>query len=82
MSGGRPEEGRKIVDEREKVVRKVLGLGRRRDDRASKLPLLVLVVAVGDGMRVRARVSGCRGDESHSDVELSGGSGVVSGDAG
>lgn len=62
---GRPGEGRRIACGTERVVKRVLSLGRRRGDRASKL-----LVAVGDGMRVgvrvRVRVSGCRAGGEHS----------------
>ena len=60
---GRPGEGRRIAYGTERVVKRVLSLGPRRGDRASKL-----LVAVGDGMRVRVRVraSGCRAGGEHS----------------
>lgn len=57
---GRPGEERRIGGGREKVVRNGLGLGLRRDDRASSN--LLLVVAGGDGVRVR--VSGCHADDA------------------
>lgn len=58
---GRPGEGRRIAYGTERVVKRVLSLGLRRGDRASKL-----LVAVGDGMRVRVRASGCRAGGEHS----------------
>lgn len=73
---GRPGEGRRIAGGRERVVRRVLGLDLRRDDRASKL----LLVAVGDGMTVRVKMSGCRVDGDHGGFGLSEGCWVVSGD--
>ena len=66
---GRPGEGLRIACGRGRVVRRVLSLGLRQDDRASKL--LLLLVAVGDETKMRVRVSGCRrADGDHSGFGL------------